>query len=92
MKKYTAITVIAFALAGVFIILALIEYGKILGIEAILQKLARQAGAAEGCHACSVETTDERAAFFSFAIFGGIAGAIGIGLLTIKGRIVARMQ
>lgn len=76
----------AFGIASIFISLALIEYGKILGIDNILRKLARQAGAAEPCHACAVETADERDTSIRYSIIAAVAAGAGIGVLVVGKR------
>jgi hypothetical protein len=91
MERYTAIAVMAFGVVIVCSIQSFIEYGKILGVEETLQKLAKQAGAAEPCHACPVETADERAALTGYAIIGGIAGATGTGSLVVGQKIYRKI-
>ena len=73
----------AFGIAIIFISLTLIEYGKILGIDNILRKLARPAGAAELCHACAVETADERDTSIRYSVIGVIVAAAGIRVLVV---------
>jgi hypothetical protein len=91
-NKYTAIAVIAFGLAGVLMSLAFIEYGKVVGIVDLLQKQAMQAGAAESCHTCTLETAQGWAAFANYSIIGAVAGIFGIGILVAKRSKIAKIQ
>jgi hypothetical protein len=85
-RRYKVSALVAFIIAGIFLTLGLVEYGKMLGIEELLERQARQAGAAERCHTCPYETAQERAAFTNYSIVSAVIGASGIGLLVIDRR------